>query len=155
MAETAVDHGTVIVGRMINRPAARVFAAYADANERVRWAAPSDTAVFFYEKADFRVGGLDVARCGAREDPRFRVESRYMGILPGHRIVTVDTVHEDTTPLSVSITTVEFSDSPDGAQVKVTVQVTSFAGAGMIDNTRDGTAGSLNNLVRYLERPEA
>jgi uncharacterized protein YndB with AHSA1/START domain len=57
MAKTAIDHGTVVVERTINVPAARAFGAYADAEERARWAAPSDTAVFIYEEADFRVWG--------------------------------------------------------------------------------------------------
>jgi uncharacterized protein YndB with AHSA1/START domain len=154
MAEIAIDHGTVVVERTINLPAARVFAAYADAKERARWAAPSDTAVFMYEETDFRVGGRDVARCGSKDDPRFRVESRYVDIAPGQRIVTADTVHENTQLLSANITTVEFSDDPGGTQVKVTVQVTSLFGDGMIENTRAGNRGSLANMARYLEQSQ-
>jgi uncharacterized protein YndB with AHSA1/START domain len=45
---------------------------------------------------DFRVGGRDVARCGAKDDPRFRVESRYVDIVPGQRIITTETIHENT-----------------------------------------------------------
>jgi uncharacterized protein YndB with AHSA1/START domain len=152
MAETATDHGTVVVERTINLPAARVFAAYADAKERARWAAPSDTAVFIYEETDFQVGGRDVARCGAKDDPQFRVESRYVDIAPGQRIVTADTVHENTRLLSANITTVEFSDGSEGTHVKITVQVTSFAGDGMIENTRAGNTGSLANMAQYLEQ---
>jgi uncharacterized protein YndB with AHSA1/START domain len=154
MAETAIDHGTVTVERTINLPAARVFAAYADAKERARLAAPSDTAVFIYEETDFRVGGRDVARCGAKDDPRFRVESRYVDIAPGQRIVTADTVHENTQLLSANITTVEFSDGSEGTHVKITVQVTSFVGDGMIENTRAGNTGSLANMARYLEQSQ-
>jgi uncharacterized protein YndB with AHSA1/START domain len=152
MAATATDHGTVVVERTIHQPVSRVFAAYADAEQRAKWGAPSETAVFLYEEADFRVGGRDVARCGAKDDPRFRVESRYVDIKPDQRIVTADTVHENTKLLSANITTVEFSDLSVGTHVKVTVQVASLVGDGMIENTRSGNAGSLAKMAQYLEQ---
>ena len=154
MAETTIVHGTVVVERTINVPIARAFAAYADADERALWAAPSDTAVFEYEETDFRVGGRDVARCGAKDDPRFRVESRYVEIQPRHRIVTTDTVHESTELLTANITTTEFFDENQGTRVKVTVQVASLVGDEMIENSRSGNTGSLANMAQYLEQPK-
>jgi uncharacterized protein YndB with AHSA1/START domain len=152
MTDKRVHHGTVVVERAINVPIARAFAAYADASERVRWAAPSDTAVFIYDETDFRVGGRDVARCGAKDDPRFRVESTYANIEPQQCIVTTDTVYEGTNILSANVNTIEFFDEAPRTRVKITVQVTSFVGDAMIENTRSGNNGSLGNMASYLER---
>lgn len=152
MTQKLVNHGTVVVERTIKVPTARVFAAYADADERIRWAAPSDTAVFIYDETDFRVGGRDVARCGAKHDPRFRVESTYVHIAQGQCIVTTDTVHEGTNLLCANVNTLELFDEGQGTRVKITVQVTSFVGDAMIENTRSGNNGSLANMVSYLEQ---
>ena len=81
------DHGTVVVERVVDVPLARTYGAFADAAERARWGSPSDTAAFIYEAADFRIGGLDVIRCGPKQDPRFRVEARYIDIVPERRVV--------------------------------------------------------------------
>ena len=91
MLKETLNHGTVVVERTINVPVARVYSAFADAKERSSWAAPSDTSVFIYDETDFRIGGRDVARCGARDDPRFCVESCYIDIVPEQRVVTVET----------------------------------------------------------------
>ena len=155
LAPIKMHRGTIVVKRRINVPLERTYAAYADAEERVRWAAPSDTAVFIYDQTDFRVGGFDLARCGAKDDPRFRVETRYINIVPRQRIVTADTVHDGDTLLMASITTMEFSGEAQSTDLKVTVQVTSFVGAAMIENTRVGNKGSLANMAQYLVGTQA
>lgn len=155
MDELTLDHGTVIVERTINVPAARAYAAYADAVERLSWAAHSDTAVFIYEETDFRVGGRDVARCGPKTRPTIRVEERYVDIVPGQLVVSSGTIHDDGKLLAATITTLEFLPDGKSARLKVTVQVTSFAGAEMIENTKAGNAGSLANMADYLEQPDS
>jgi uncharacterized protein YndB with AHSA1/START domain len=152
MAHDQIHHGTVVVERTIHVPTARVFAAYADPDERARWAAPSDTAVFIYDETDFRVGGRDVARCGAKDDPRFRVESTYAHIAQQQCIVTTETVQEGISLLSANLNTIEFFDEGNGTRVKITVQVTSFVGDEMIESIRSGNEGSLANMARYLEQ---
>lgn len=152
MPRTAsTHHGTVVVERTINVPVAHAYAAFADEKERSRWAAPSDTAAFIYEETDFRVGGRDVARCGAKADPRFRVETRYVDIVPEQRVVSTETIHEQSTLLATNITTIEFFPEGSSARLKVTVQITSFVGNGMIENTKAGHTGSLANMARHLE----
>jgi uncharacterized protein YndB with AHSA1/START domain len=153
MASTATDHGTIIVEHTINVPVARAYGAFANAREREAWAAPSATAIFIYDETDFRVGGRDVARCGAKDDPRFRVETRYVDIIPMQRIVSTETIHEVNKLLAANVTTVEFLPDGQRTRIKVTVQVTSFVGKGIIDSTKAGHTGSLSNMAQYLEQP--
>ena len=150
MTAIATDHGTVGVEQILNVPVARAYGAFADPDERVRWSAPSDSAVFIYDATNFSVGGLDLARCGAKEDPRYRVEARYVDIVAERRVVWTETIRELDKPLATNITTLEFIPEGRHTRLKVTVQVTSFVGAGMITNTKAGYEGSLANMARHL-----
>jgi len=151
MINTATDHGTIVVEQAVNAPVARAYGAFANATEREAWAAPSDTAIFIYDETDFRVGGRDVARCGAKADPRYRVETRYLDIVPMQRIVSTEAIHEVDKLLAVNITTIEFAPDDQCTRMKVTVQVTSFVGKAMIENTEAGHVASLRNMAQYLE----
>lgn len=152
MEPSSTFHGTVSVNETIDAPIARVYAAFADPKLREAWGAPSDSATFFYEEADFRVGGRDIARCGAKSDPRFIVEARYIDITPEQRVVWVEVIKEVDQTLATNITTLMLTTDGTKTQLTVTVQVTSFVGEGMIQNTKAGHAGSLKNMARYLEQ---
>src|SRR5579871_6811878 len=119
MEDISTDHGTVVVERTLNVPVSRAYGAFADAKQRASWGAPSDSAVFPYDETDFRVGGRDLARCGAKEDPRFRVEARYFDIMYERRVVWTETIREIDKLLAVNITTLEFQ--PDGSRTRVKV----------------------------------
>ena len=56
--------------------------------------------------------------------------------------------------LATNITTIEFLPEGQSVRIKATVQVTSFVGHGMIENTKAGHTGSLINMARYLEQPK-
>lgn len=150
MTDISTDHGTVIVERTLHVPVSGVYSALADANMRAIWGAPSDTAVLIYDEANFAVGGRDLARCGAKEDPRYRVEARYIDIVAERRVVWTETIHEADKLLATNITTLELFPDGQRTRLKVTVQVTSFVGLGMINNTKAGHEGSLANLARHL-----
>jgi uncharacterized protein YndB with AHSA1/START domain len=153
MSDTTTHHGTIVVEQTIVAPVARVYAAFADAKERERWGAPSDTAVFRYEEADFRIGVRDVAICGAKADPRFRVDARYVDISPERRVVWAETISEaGKQTLAANITTFELAPDGERTRLRVTVQVTSFVGPGMIDNTKAGHMGSLASMARHFEK---
>jgi uncharacterized protein YndB with AHSA1/START domain len=151
MIDISTDHGTVVVERTLDVPVSRVYCALADARERASWGAPSDAAVFIYDEANFAVGGRDLARCGAKEDPRYRVEARYIDIVAERRVVWTETNHEVDKLLATNITTLELLPDGQRTRLKVTVQVTSFVGLGMIKNTKAGHEGSLANMARHLD----
>jgi uncharacterized protein YndB with AHSA1/START domain len=152
MAEHATHHATIVFERIFDASAERVFAALSDPVARARWSAPSDTAVLIYDEADFRVGGRDIFRCGAKNDPRYRGETHYRDIVPNRRIVSTETVDELDTRLSVALTTVELEADGERTKLKLTVQLAALDDPRMIDGTKAGYAGALDNLARFLER---
>lgn len=143
-----ITFGTVTVERETNTGAEQVFAAFAKATQREKWGAPSDPAAFIVEQDEFKVGGTDVTRCGAKDDPTILVTTRYHVIEAPHLIIYTETVSDGDNALASILTTVEI-DSSGG--VRITAQVASLVGRDMIDNTEQGQNGSADNLVRYLE----
>jgi uncharacterized protein YndB with AHSA1/START domain len=152
MSIPPVDHATLVFEHTYDFPVERVFAALADPIARARWSAPSDTAVLIYDKADFRVGGCDIFRCGAKSDPRYRGETRYYDIVVNRRIVSIEVVDEVDKRLSAAVTTVELEPDASRTKLKLTVQLVAFDGPGMIEGTKMGYTGALRNLARELER---
>ncbi len=152
MKTTSAHHATIVFERNYDVPIERVFGAFADPKDRARWSAPSDTAVLIYDKADFRIGGRDTFRCGAKSDPKFFGESRYHDIIPNRRIVSSETIDTDGKRLSVALTTMDLEPEGSSTKVKLTVQIVLLDGADMIEGTKIGYTGALDNLARELER---
>jgi uncharacterized protein YndB with AHSA1/START domain len=152
MAEHAIHHATIVFERIFDAPAQRVFATLSDPVARARWSAPSDTAVIIYDEADFRVGGRDIFRCGAKNDPRYRGETHYCNIVPNRLIVSTETVDELDTRLSVALTTIELEPDGGRTKLKLTVQLAALNDPRMIDGTKAGYTGALDNLSHFLER---
>jgi uncharacterized protein YndB with AHSA1/START domain len=143
-------HKTLVFKRILPASPAVVFAAHADAEQRARWGAPSDTAVLIYDSAEFSVGGMDRFRCGSKDDPKFQGTTVYLDIVPNSRIVSSEVIALEGNSLSAALTTFELSPHDQGTALKMTVQVTSFMGPDMFIGHEQGYSGALDNLVRYL-----
>lgn len=145
-----VVHETLTFERTYPAAPERVFRAYADVTARARWGTPSDTAAIVYSESDFRVGGLDQFRCGAKDELPFRGHVRYEDIVENRRIVYVECVSHGDDLLSVSLVTWEVEAVPTGSRLRITDQLMALDGADMITGTRQGTNTALDNLGREL-----
>lgn len=145
-------HGTFVFERRLEAPVETVFAAFADPVRRASWSAPSETAAFFYDEADFREGGRDVFRCGSKSNPQYTGTTTYLSIVPSQRISTAEVVEAAGETLMVSLITTVLEGDGAGTQLRMIVQVTSFKGEGMLDGTETGNNASLDKLVKHLER---
>jgi uncharacterized protein YndB with AHSA1/START domain len=72
MAGLCLDHETLVFEKAFPKPIHTLFASFADPKARARWGVPSKTAAIIDDETDFRIGGRDLSRCGARNDPRWR-----------------------------------------------------------------------------------
>ncbi|MEQ1712178.1 MAG: SRPBCC domain-containing protein [Hyphomicrobium sp.] len=147
---TALAHDTVVIERTFEASVARVFAAFADPVARAKWGVPSDTAVLLYDATDFRVGGHDRFRCGAKSDPKYHGEVRYLHIENERHIIYAETIDADGSRLSASLNTVEFMAIGQRTALKLTVQVAAIGGADMIAGTRFGHGVALTKLADFL-----
>jgi uncharacterized protein YndB with AHSA1/START domain len=147
---SSVTHDTLVLERDYPAAPARVFAAFADPEARLRWGPPSDTVRMIYEATDFRVGGQDIAWCGSGEALSYRVETRYEDIVPNARLVMTETVSEDGGRLSVSLITVTFVAQQSGTRLVLIDQIAALDGSDMVTGSRMGWSASLDNLNREL-----
>ena len=63
----ALVHDTIMITKIINAPAERIFSAWEDPAARSQWGPPSDDEAIEFLENDFRVGGVDIHQCGQRE----------------------------------------------------------------------------------------
>lgn len=147
-----VNHDTIVFERTYNASPARVFDAFERPEARMRWGVPSASVELVYDQADFRVGGVDIGRCGPRGNLVYRVETHYRDIVPQQRIVSSEVVSQDDNRLCFALITVEFLADGNGTRLLLTDQVAAFGGAGIIAGHKAGHAGALDNLAIELER---
>ena len=148
MAET-LHHATITLERFYDAPPERVFSEFADPATRAKWSAPSNDALV-YDRAEFREGGGDVFRCGPANDLKFLGETRYQVIIPNSCIISTETVSEGGKRLAVALNTLSFDGGNHGTTLKITIQMISFAGPGIIDSYKSGNQSALNGLARRL-----
>ena len=120
MTPTKTLHTTLIFERAIPAPVEAVFAAFADPVARAAWGAPSATAVLIYDAADFREGGQDCFRCGAKADPNIHGVTRYLEIIANARVVSSETIVVNGKRLCASLTTLELTAEGEKTQLKST-----------------------------------
>jgi uncharacterized protein YndB with AHSA1/START domain len=144
-----VQHATITVERSYSAPVERVFSAFADPIARAQWSQSSGD-MFVYDEADFREGGRDRFRCGPKGDARFRGETTYHVIVENRLVISSETVETDGQRLAVSLSTLRLEAGGDGSKLRLTVQMVSLMGDGMIAGYEAGNKGALENLARYL-----
>jgi uncharacterized protein YndB with AHSA1/START domain len=147
-----VNHDTIVFERLYDASPARVFEAFANPEARLRWGTPSGSSGLVYDEVDFRVGGLDISRCGPKGNLICRNETLYRDIVLEHRIVSTETVSEGCNRLSVSLITVEFEASRNGTRLTFIDQIAALGGSGMIDGSRKGYGAAFENLRAEFAR---
>jgi uncharacterized protein YndB with AHSA1/START domain len=152
MTEPKTAHATIVIERSFDASPACVFEAFADPEARMRWGTPSADTRLVYLETDFRVGGRDVSRCGPAGNLIFYVELTYLDIVSAARIVSVETVSQDETRLSVSLITVELQASGRGTRLVLTDQIAALDGSDMVAGSRAGFNAALDNLAGELRR---
>jgi uncharacterized protein YndB with AHSA1/START domain len=150
MSESTTVHATLIFERMVPATCNQVFTAYADVDQRRKWGAPSDNTALIYDQANFREGGEDAFRCGAKSNPNIHGATRYLDIVVNRRIVSTETISVDGRRLCASIQTLELDPDDDRTKLKSTIQLVSFVGQDMIKGHESGTNASLDNLVNFF-----
>jgi uncharacterized protein YndB with AHSA1/START domain len=150
--DNEIRHQTFVFERRCPASVPVVFDMLADPVKRARWSAPSDTAAFVYEAVDWREGGEDVFRCGSKDNPQYTGRTTYISIVPASRIVSMEVVEAGGRKLMASLITTELEAVGDATNLRMTVQVTSFAGDDMLKGTSTGNNASLDNLVHQVSR---
>jgi uncharacterized protein YndB with AHSA1/START domain len=146
---TKVHHAIIALEKAYATPVERVFSEFADPRARAKWSAPSRDALV-YEEADFREGARDIFRCGPPGNLTFRGVTTYQVIIPNRCVISTESLSEGGTQLAVALNTLEFEPTGDGTILRLTVQIASFAGPGMVKGYESGNRSALEGLAQHL-----
>jgi len=150
MSQRTLTHGTIVMERTFKASPQRVFAAWESVDARRRWAAPTPDVRLEYVEADFREGGRDIARCIGNGQPIWEATVHYLDIQRDRRIVFSELVTGDGKRESAAMVGVELWTASEGAHLYLTLQITAFDGAPMLEGYEFGWNAALDNLAKEL-----
>ncbi len=119
-----------------------------DAGMREAWSVPDDSMVLETVASDLSVGGVDHHRCGPADAPEFEVETRWYNIAGPNAATFSETIIAGGARLGASLVTYLIAADGAGSKVDITVAVSSFVGAEMIEEFRAGWEGGFENLAK-------
>jgi len=116
---------TTVVERRYDVPVARVFRAWADPKQYIKWFAPGGDWVVADCELDFRIHGRQMAFFGPVGELRFKSDGRFEDIVEDRRIVTAGSMHDIAEPagnqrMSTTICVVEFLEDQGGTHLILT-----------------------------------
>jgi uncharacterized protein YndB with AHSA1/START domain len=156
MTERSVTHATFVIERTYPASPARVFAAFASREAKMRWfAGPTEWISSEPHELDFRVGGRERVSGGPKGGPRHTYDARFQDIVPNVRIITSYDMHLDDKRISVSLATVELKPAGSGTHLVYTEQGAFLDGYDDAGAREHGTGELLNNLGAALAREAA
>lgn len=147
-------HSTFVIERSFHQALARVYAAFAQPEQKRRWYVEGPHEILNFEM-DFRIGGHERARYRFREDHQFagvELESRttFADIVPESRIVVTSTMTFGDRPISVVLITFEFLATDVGTDLICTHQGTFFEGSGGPEMRERGWQVLFDRLANVL-----
>lgn len=142
-------HSTFQIEREFAQPPARVFAAWADAEQKRHWFACHDDWQSVDYALDFRLGGSERNTVAVPGGEPHHYEARYFDIVAAQRIVYAYELRRGDQRISVSLATVELAGSTR-TRMRFTEQVVFFDGYRDEGERRRGTEEQLERLARML-----
>lgn len=150
-AERRLARAEFTLSRDYPAPLARVWAAFADEQEKLAWWGAGDGIEPGEWAFDFRVGGRDIAEGKFHNGPVSRYEATYTDIVLHNRIVTTYDMRIDGTHMSTSVASLEFEPIDEGTRFTHTEHGVFFDQFWADGSGREqGTRGLLDALARHL-----
>ncbi len=159
MTDRSVTYTTFTIERSYPAAPARVFAAFADAEAKARWADDPDLLHLpdgdDDSEFDFRVGGRERFGFKMPDGSTYGYDALYYDIVPDQRIVYCYEMYADGARTSVSVATIEFATDGASTSLTYTEQGAYLDGIDRPEDRREGTELMLDNLVRILQSEAA
>lgn len=149
MTQPSTTHASFTVERHYPASPARVFAAWADLEQKNQWFGPADpgTAIF-----DFRPGGREFRSGTAPHGQAYSFDVSYRDIVPDARIVYTYEMHLDGRRISVSVASVEVRAEGKGTHLVVSEHGIFLDGLDTCAQREAGTAALIDQLGRHLAK---
>jgi uncharacterized protein YndB with AHSA1/START domain len=152
MTRTVV-HDTFVIDRTYPGSPARVYGAFADPAQKVRWFGDPDTEKGPDHSIDFRIGGRESMSGSVPDGPSFTYEAVYQDIVESERIVYSYDMTMNGQRISVSVATLEFLPRTEGGtRLILTEQGVYLDGLDTSAAREEGTRGLLELLAAFLDK---
>ena len=151
----SLTHATFVITRDYKAPPARVFAAWAKADQKRQWFACHGDWISYDYTLDFRVGGKEINRTGPAGGAVHAYDATYLDIVPNERLVLAYAMRVGDRLLSLSLETVEFAAHAGGTRLTFTEQGAFLDGGGDIAEREEGTRIGLDAFGAWLDRTAA
>jgi len=140
----------VVVRRLYEATAERVYRAWTDAALLERWYVPGDERWSAKIVAhDFRVGGGKQVTFGPPEET-YVEHCHYVDIVPNRRICYAMAIARGDTRITVSMVTVELAPRGERCEVRVTDQVAILGGGDTAKDRERGWGETLDKLPSVI-----
>jgi uncharacterized protein YndB with AHSA1/START domain len=152
MTRTVV-HETFVIARTYAASPARVFGAFADPAQKVRWWDDDDIEKGADHLIDFRIGGREsMSAAVPGGGPTFTYDAVYQDIVQNERIVYSYEMTMNGRRISVSVATLEFVATASGATNLILTEQGAYLDGLDTSTAREaGTRGLLEALATYLD----
>jgi uncharacterized protein YndB with AHSA1/START domain len=150
MSDRSTNHATFAIERTYGAAPARVWQAWADPEEKLRWFGPQVLDKPEHE-LEFRVGGLERMTVRAPDGALYTFAARYQDIVEGERLIHTYEMYRDDTRISVSVATVELEAAGGGTKLTMTEQGVFLDGLDTPAAREHGTGELLDTLAAHLQ----
>jgi uncharacterized protein YndB with AHSA1/START domain len=150
MSDRSTNHATFVIERSYEAAPARVWRAWADPEEKLRWFGPRVLKKPDHE-LDFRVDGIERMTVQAPDGALYTFAARYRDIVEGERFVHTYEMYRDDERISVSVATVEFETAGTGTKLTMTEQGVFLDGLDTPAEREHGTRELLDTLAAHVE----
>jgi uncharacterized protein YndB with AHSA1/START domain len=148
--ERSTVHATFAIERTYEAAPARVWRAWADPAEKLRWFGPRVLDKPDHE-LEFRVGGLERMTVRAPDGALYTYAARYQDIVEGERFIHTYEMYRDDARISVSVATVEFAVAGSGTKLTITEQGVFLDDLDTSAAREHGTGELLDTLATHLQ----
>ena len=146
-----MEHRTSVIEKHFSVSPARVFAAWADLEQRAKWNSPSDDVVIRYTEDDFSVGGRDVSLCLVGDHIVAEVVGVYHHITADEQIIYTEIISSEEQVQGVSQVSVSITPDGAGTHMVVTLQTAAVSGGEILDDVLAGWSAAMAKLQTVLE----
>lgn len=143
---------TITLQRRLPVKPARVFKAWSNREERMKWDFPGDDWVIADIEQDFREDGIERTRFGPKDNPDIQAFGRYQIIEPDRRIVSAGTMRSlsEGPPSSATLMTLDLVADGEGTLLTL-IDQSVYLGRGETAEMRESGWGTiLDRLEKHL-----
>ncbi len=148
--ERSIAHATFAIERTYGAAPERVWRAWADPQEKLRWFGPRVLEKPDHE-LDFRVGGLERLTVRAPDGALYTYVARYQDIVAGERFINTYEMYRGDARISVSVATIQLEPAGAGTKLTLTEQGVFLDGLDTPAEREHGTRELLDTLGAHLD----